>query len=168
MTVKSTNNESGASDKRRAIFAGSFNPFTVGHASIVERGLELFDEIIIVVGVNRDKPLADAESRAEKILNRYNNDTRVRVMIWNGLMAELALREHCRFFLRGIRGVADMEYEFNMADVNRRLCGAETVFLATLPEHRAISSSLVRELESYGVDIDKCIMQNQTLNKNNL
>lgn len=137
---------------RKAIFAGSFNPFTIGHASIIERGLELFDTILIVIGINPDKNMEDADIRADIIRNIYNKEPRVNVLIWNGLIADLARREECHFLLRGIRGVSDLEYEMNMADINRRLGGLETVFLPTLSRHRYISSSMVRELEKYGVD----------------
>lgn len=151
MTAKSTNNNQGL---RRAVFAGSFNPFTVGHASIVERGLGLFDEIIIAVGINRAKTSHDSQACVEAIDALYNNEPRVRVLKWDGLMADLAAKEGCRFFLRGVRNTTDFEYEKSMAEINRRLSGIETVFLPSLPEHEAVSSSVVRELQTYGADID--------------
>lgn len=151
MTAKSTNNPSNAKG-RTAIFAGSFNPFTVGHASIVERGLELFDYIVIALGINASKPSTDAELRAKDIATFYGDNPRIKVVTWNGLMVDLARREGATFFLRGVRSVADFEYERNMADINRRLAGIETVLMFALPEHEAISSSVVRELQSYGIE----------------
>ncbi len=150
--MKSTSNT-----PRTAVFGGSFNPFTIGHASIVERGLALFDRIVIAVGVNAKKAAGDAEARARAIRNIYANELRVSVVVWDGLMVDLARREGADFMLRGVRSVADFEYERNMADINRRLSGVETVLLFALPEHGAISSSVVRELAGYGTDISTFI-----------
>lgn len=158
MTAKSTNN--GAT--RKAIFAGSFNPFTVGHASIVDRGLELFDHIFIVVGVNAEKPVGDAESRAHIIRELYNKEPRVSVIVWNGLMVDLARNHDVRFFIRGVRNATDFEYERSMADINRRIAGIDTVFLPCLPELQAVTSSVVRELQSHGVDVSDFLPQNNT------
>lgn len=154
--MKSTNNIA-PSNNRTAIFGGSFNPYTVGHASIVERGLALFDRIVIAVGINAQKASGDAEGRAEVIRNIYADEPRVSVVVWDGLMVDLARREGAAFMLRGVRSVADFEYERNMADINRRLTGIETVLLFALPEHGAISSSVVRELAGYGADISTFI-----------
>lgn len=154
--MKSTNNIA-PSNNRTAIFGGSFNPYTVGHASIVERGLALFDRIVIAVGINAQKASGDAEGRAEVIRNIYVDEPRVSVVVWDGLMVDLARRERAAFMLRGVRSVADFEYERNMADINRRLTGIETVLLFALPEHGAISSSVVRELAGYGADISTFI-----------
>ena len=140
-----------------AIFAGSFNPFTKGHASIVRRGLEIFNRIIIVVGVNVDKPGDDADQRASKIRELYNNNERVAVITWDGLMVDLAVDMGVRFFIRGVRNCTDFEYEKTMANINRKLAGVETVFLPSLPEHEDISSSIVRELNHFGVDISDMI-----------
>ena len=158
MTAKLTNNSTqDANNKRKAIFAGSFNPFTVGHASIVERGLQIFDEIIIVVGINALKTSENAEKLAQTIRKLYNNEPRITVLVWSGLMVELARELNVRFFLRGVRNVSDFEYERNMADINRRLSGIETVLLPSLPEYGYLSSSVVRELESYGVDVSDMV-----------
>lgn len=139
---------------KSAIFAGSFNPFTKGHASIVERALELFDKLYVVVGVNAEKkPSAGATQQVEHIQRLYSNEPRVEVLLWDGLMADLARRKNVRFFVRGVRNVSDFEYERNMADVNRRIAGIETVFLPALPELGYINSSVVRELQNYGVDV---------------
>lgn len=152
MTVKSTNN---ADRERKAIFAGSFNPFTAGHASIVERGLNLFDRIYIVVGINSEKSATNAEESASFIRNLYNNEARIDVIVWKGLMVDLARQLGVNFFLRGVRNTVDFEYERNMADINREISGIETVFLSSLPQFNALSSSMLRELQSYGVNVDK-------------
>lgn len=140
--------------KRIALFAGSFNPFTIGHASIVERGLELFDEIVIGIGVNAAKTdsQADGENRAAHIRTLYAENPRVRVITYATLTVDAAQSVGAKFLLRGVRSVRDFEYERDLADVNRRLSGIETVLLYSLPEHAAISSSLVRELRAYGKD----------------
>ena len=152
--------------ERKAIFAGSFNPFTIGHASIVERSLKLFDRIIIVIGINSHKSSSDAEARLIEIKNLYNNEPRVDVLIWNGLMVDLARQHNIGFFVRGLRNSADFEYERNMADVNRKLAGIETIFFSTLPEHTAISSSLIRELRSYKADIAWMLPSDETSSDN--
>lgn len=143
--------------ERKAIFAGSFNPFTVGHASVIERALGIFDKIIIAIGINANKSPAEAEARAEKIRSIYTNEPRIDVLIWNGLMVDLAHQTDTQFFIRGIRNSADYEYERNMADINRKIGQIETIFFPTLPEHSAVSSSIVRELDSYGVDISEML-----------
>lgn len=141
-------------EKRIAVFGGSFNPFTIGHASIVERGLKLFDRIVIAVGVNINKPTDNYDNIAEKIRAVYKGNDAVKVVVWNGLMAELAQKEGAKFLIRGIRSVADFEYERNMADINRRISGVDTVFLSALPHLSDISSSVLRELEKYGFDTE--------------
>ena len=143
--------------EKNAIFAGSFNPFTIGHASIVERALRLFDHIYIVVGVNADKPSHDIDRNVDFIKSLYNNHPQIDVLLWSGLIVELARQKNVSFLIRGLRNTTDFEYERNMADINRSLSGIETVFFPTLPQHAAISSSVVRELMSYGADISKMI-----------
>ena len=150
MTAKSQNNSG-----RVALFAGSFDPFTIGHASIVERALPLFDRIIIAVGVNASKPGGTpADERCKSIRELYASDGRISVEAYSDeLTVDLADRLGANFLLRGVRSVKDFEYERDIADVNRRLSGIETVSLYTLPEHASVSSSIVRELRSYGRDI---------------
>ncbi|MDD2436995.1 MAG: pantetheine-phosphate adenylyltransferase [Massilibacteroides sp.] len=139
---------------RRAIFPGTFDPFTIGHQSLVGRGLDIVDEIIIAIGVNEKKqtyfPL---ETRIKAIEKLYQSDSRVRVMPYDLLTVDFAESVGARFILRGIRTVNDFEYEKTIADVNRILTGIETFILFTEPEHTHISSSIVRELLKYGKDI---------------
>ncbi|MDE6396827.1 MAG: pantetheine-phosphate adenylyltransferase [Muribaculaceae bacterium] len=144
---------------RVAIFPGSFDPFTIGHDSIVRRGLELFDLIVIAVGVNIRKPDAArvARENLEKIAEIYAGNPAVNAVIWEGLTADLAKKYGSKFILRGVRSVSDFEYERNMADVNRRIAGLETVILFAEPELAAVSSSVVRELRAFGHDISPYI-----------
>ncbi|MCC8118977.1 MAG: pantetheine-phosphate adenylyltransferase [Bacteroidales bacterium] len=137
-----------------AIFAGSFHPFTIGHADIVRRGLEIFDRIIISVGVNIAKGTT-APTAVEKIAELYKDEPRVTVVTWPGLTAELAKKTDARFLLRGVRSVKDYEYERDMADANRAVFGLETVILYASPDLAYVSSSLVRELQAYGEDVSR-------------
>lgn len=139
--------------ERIAFFAGSFNPFTLGHQSIVERGLRIFDRIVIGIGINAAKPAdTDVEERVAAILDVFGDDPRIEVEAYSELTWQAAQRLGCTHLLRGVRTMADFEYERTMADANRNLSGLETVILLTLPEHSFISSSLVRDLESHGAD----------------
>ena len=140
--------------KRIATFPGSFDPFTIGHASIVERGLPLFDEIVIGVGVNENKrALYTAEERVEHIRQLYADEPRVRVVSYSDLTIDLAHREGAKFILRGLRSVKDFEYERDIASMNQRLGDVETVLLFTDPNYLSISSSVVRELIAFGKDV---------------
>jgi pantetheine-phosphate adenylyltransferase len=139
---------------RRAIFPGTFDPFTIGHFSIVQRGLSFFDEIIICVGSNQaKKTLFTIERRLELIQQAFINEPRVKVSSYNTLTVDFALSVQADFVLRGLRSVADFEYERTAADANRRLTGIETVILFTESKYSYISSTVVRDLISYGRDI---------------
>lgn len=138
---------------KRALFAGTFNPFTVGHADIVKRGLVLFDEVVIAFGENQDKPSADIDARLQAIRDVYKDEPRVRVEVYHSLTVDFAQEIGANVLLRGVRTVADFEYERQMADANRALAGIETVVLFTKPELSHISSSLVRDLKKHGADV---------------
>lgn len=141
-------------EKRIALFPGTFDPFTIGHQSLVTRGLALVDEIIISIGIN-DKKLTyfSLEKRIQAIENLYRRNPRVKVRSYDSLTVDFAREAGAGFILRGIRTVNDFEYEKTIADVNRKLTGIETFILFTEPEHTHISSSIVRELLRYGKDI---------------
>lgn len=143
------------SPERVALFAGSFNPFTKGHLSVVERGVTLFDRVVVAVGINLAKGVpADLGERVEAIRRAVAPfGEAVEVTTFSGLAVDAAREHGAKFLLRGVRSVADFEYERNMADINRRIGGLETVLLYTLPELAAISSSVVRELRSFGRDV---------------
>ena len=140
-----------ASRCRRAVFPGSFDPFTQGHANLVERGLELFDELVIAVGYNISKPgWIPVDERVRALRALYAGCSRVEVVKHDGLTIELAQKLGARHILRGVRTVQDYEYELQMADVNRRLSGVDTVLLPALPQLASLSSSVVRELAHFG------------------
>ncbi len=137
-----------------AIFPGSFNPFTIGHRSIVERGLALFDKIVIAIGYNEHKPMAaDIHKEMELIEEAYKDEPRVEVTLYSGLTAEFARKTGACAILRGVRNITDFEYERTLADVNKNILGMDTVFLIALPEYSYVSSSMVRELSANGHDI---------------
>ena len=147
-------------EKRRAIFPGTFDPFTVGHQSLVDRALTLVDEIVISIGVNlTKKTYFSLEERVASIEQLYRNEPRVQVMLYDSLTVDFAKRIDARFILRGIRTMSDFEYEKHMADVNRELTGIETFILFTEPEYTHISSSIVRELLQYGKDTSRFVPQ---------
>lgn len=139
---------------KKALFAGSFDPFTLGHQSIVERTLSLADEVIIGIGNNADKrPYFSAELRKRMISALFEDEPRVSVQIYNGLTTDFAKDAGATFLVRGVRSVSDFEFERCIADVNRQLTGIDTVLLFTEPQLSSISSSIVRELLSYGKDV---------------
>ncbi len=146
---------------KRAIFPGSFDPFTIGHYSIVQRGLHIFDEIIIGIGHNQSKKtLFSAEKRLQIIQDAFADAPRVKVQIYNSLTIDFAKEVDAAFILRGLRTVADFEYERTIGDTNRIISGVETVILFTEAAYAHISSTVARELMSYGKDISAFLPPN--------
>lgn len=144
--------------KKIAIFPGTFDPFTLGHLSLIERGLSLMDEIIVAIGVNDAKrTYFSLEQRVRMIDLFFQHNPHVRVLAYNSLTVDFAHSVNAEFILRGIRTVNDFEYEKSIADVNRKMTGIETIILFTEPEHTHISSTIVRELLRYGKDVSDFI-----------
>lgn len=145
---------------KKAIFPGTFDPFTLGHHSIVKRALTFMDEVIIGIGINENKRcLQSVEQRLEAIRKLYADEPNVKVMAYGGLTIDFAQEQGVGFIVRGIRSVKDFEYEEGIADVNRKLSGIETIFLFTEPELASVSSSVVRELLHYGKDVSMFLPQ---------
>ena len=139
---------------KRAIFPGSFDPFTLGHHSIVKRALTFIDEVVIGIGSNEGKHnLIPVEKRTEMIRRLYADEPRIKVEAYSGLTVDFARKHDAAFIIRGIRSVKDFEYEESIADINRKLNNIETIFLFTEPELASVSSSVVRELLHYGKDV---------------
>jgi pantetheine-phosphate adenylyltransferase len=136
------------------IFPGTFDPFTLGHESLVRRGLGLFDEIVIGVGVNENKrSLLPTDRRVLSIEKLYKDEPRVRVEAYSDLTIDFARRMNAGYIIRGIRTVNDFEYEETTADVNRKLSGIETIVFFTEPHLACVSSTIVRELVHFGKDV---------------
>jgi pantetheine-phosphate adenylyltransferase len=139
---------------RTALFAGTFDPFTLGHASVVRRGLNLFDKVVIAIGVNNEKqtyfPL---EQRLEQIRICYAGDARVEVCTYDGLTVDCAKKHGADVLLRGVRSLTDFEYERLLSDVNLKISGMETVCLFTEPELASIQSNVVRDLLKHNQDV---------------
>ena len=138
----------------RAIFPGTFDPFTIGHESIVRRALTFVDEVIIAIGINEQKhSLFPIEKREQMIRDYYKDEPRVKVMSYSNLTVDFAREVGANLIIRGIRTVKDFEYEETISDINRKLAGVETILLFTEPELTSVSSTIVRELMKYGKDI---------------
>lgn len=140
-----------------ALFPGSFNPFTIGHANIVSRALNLFDKVIIGIGINSEKSQENIAKNLKEIEDRYANEPRVKVITYSTLTADVVEKENATCIIRGIRNNVDLNYESEIAQVNYTLFKVETVFLLASPELKEISSSLVRELERYGKKIEELL-----------
>lgn len=142
-------------EKKTAIFPGSFDPFTKGHEDIVIRSLNLFDEVIIAVGHNTKKNrYFDIELMLEKINQAFENNERVKIILYDELTAMLAEKHQAKYLVRGLRNTTDFEYENSISQINKSLnSGLETVFLITSPELAPISSSIIREVHRYGGDV---------------
>ncbi len=140
----------------RAIFPGTFDPFTVGHASIVRRALTFVDEIVIGIGINENKNTHfPIDRREEMIRHYYESEPRVSVQSYDCLTIDFARQVDANLIIRGIRTVKDFEYEETIADINRKLTGIETILLFTEPELTCVSSTIVRELLSYKKDVSQ-------------
>lgn len=141
---------------KTAVFPGSFDPFTLGHANLVERALRIFDQVIIAVGYNVAKPSwIPVNERVRAVQELYQTELRVQVMSYNNLTVDFAKENNAGFILRGVRTMQDYEYELQMADINRMLDGIETVVLFTDSALSSISSSMVRELHHFGRDMSQ-------------
>ncbi|MDR0349425.1 MAG: pantetheine-phosphate adenylyltransferase [Tannerella sp.] len=144
--------------KKKALFSGTFDPFTTGHHSLVKRALSFTGEIVIAIGVNYEKKtFYSLEERLRFIRKIYAEEPRVEVLSYDMLTVDFAKEIRADFLLRGVRNISDFEYEKYLADVNRKLANMETVILISEPEYEHVSSSLVRELVYYKKDISHLI-----------
>ncbi len=140
--------------ERIAVFAGSFDPFTIGHKDIAERACAIFDKLIILIANNVNKKTHfSAEKRAELARDAMADFPQASIEIWDGLTVDYLQKNNIKFLVRGLRNGLDLEQEQAIAWNNAKLLpGTETVFLSSKPEHLAVSSSLVRELLAFGKD----------------
>ncbi|MEM6721217.1 MAG: pantetheine-phosphate adenylyltransferase [Bacteroidota bacterium] len=132
---------------KRAIFPGSFDPITLGHYDIIKRGIKLFDEVIVAIGVNSAKKyMFSLEQRKQFIEESFKDEPRVSVVTYEGLTVDFCMQHNVDFILRGLRNPADFEFEKAIAHTNRDLAPIETIFLLTAASTSYISSSIVREV----------------------
>jgi pantetheine-phosphate adenylyltransferase len=143
---------------RKAIFPGSFDPITLGHYDIIKRGVSLFDEVIVAIGINADKKyMFSLEQRKKFIEEAFKDEPKVKVITYQGLTIDLCKKENADFILRGLRNPADFEFEKAIAHTNRKLSKIETVFLLTASKTSYISSSIVRDVLRNGGDISELV-----------
>jgi pantetheine-phosphate adenylyltransferase len=132
---------------KRALFPGSFDPITLGHYDIIKRALDLFDEIVVAIGINSDKNyMFTVEQRKEFIEKAFTDEPKVKVTTYQGLTVDFCKEIDAQFILRGLRNPADFEFEKAIAHTNRKLSQIETVFLLTAARTSFISSSIVRDV----------------------
>ena len=132
---------------KKAIFPGSFDPITLGHVDIIERGVTLFDELVIAIGVNADKKyMFSLDERKRFIEETFKDQPKIKVLIYSGLTVKFCQEKKAEFILRGLRNPADFEFEKAIAHTNRKLSEIETVFLLTSSGKSYISSSIVRDV----------------------
>ena len=143
---------------KTALFAGSFDPFTIGHYALVKRALPMFEKIVIGIGTNSGKRcMFTIEERIKAIEKAFADEARVEVKVYNTLTMDFAKEIGADVLLRGVRSTKDFEYEREIADMNLRLGGIDTVLLISEPEHASTSSSIVRELITYGKDVSELL-----------
>ena len=141
-------------DTKIALFPGSFDPYTIGHHDILMRALPLFDKVVIAIGINRNKkPYFPIEERLSSLHELYEGNPKIEIITYNTLTTDLAQTIGAQYIIRGVRNLSDYEYELTIADVNRKLTGIETVLFFSKPELSHVSSSIVRELHSFGKNI---------------
>lgn len=141
-------------DTKIALFPGSFDPYTIGHHDILMRALPLFDKVVIALGINRNKkPYFPIEERLSSLHELYEGNKKIDIITYNTLTTDLAQTIGAQYIIRGVRNFSDYEYELTIADVNRKLTGIETVLFFSKPELSHVSSSIVRELHSFGKNI---------------
>ena len=138
-----------------ALFPGSFDPFTVGHQALVSEGLRFFDKVVVAVGENPEKRgLLTTENRKRLIEDLYRDEPRVEVVSYSGLTGNYCREHELKFILRGMRNTVDFDFERNMMQINQRLYPEiTTVLLFTPSEYVAVSSSVIREILSFGGDV---------------
>ncbi len=143
----------------RAVFPGSFDPITIGHQSVIERALPLFDEIIIAIGINSTKnSMFDIKTRIQWIKDSFKNSPKIRVESYSGLTVDFCKEQKADYILRGLRTAADFEFERGIGQVNKLMDNKiETIFMLTSTAHTPISSSIVRDVVKHKGDISNLV-----------
>ena len=149
---------------KRAVFPGSFDPVTIGHQDIVNRGLKIFDEIIIGVGENTDKKyMFSSNERFDFVSKTFEADAKVLIKTYDGLTVDFCKKNNAEFIIRGLRNPADFEFEKKIALFNNSLEDIETIFFLTSPNNAFISSSIVREIIENDGDYKKYVPKSVTI-----
>jgi len=145
--------------KRSAVYPGTFDPITLGHVDVVNRGLKLFDRVVIGVAENPNKkPMFDLETRLHMVSEAFQDEPRVETVAFSGLLVELAQSQKAGAILRGLRAASDFEYEFQMATMNRRLDEKiETAFVMAREDYTFVSSRFIREISGMGGDVSQLV-----------
>lgn len=146
---------------RRAVYPGTFDPITLGHVDVVQRGLKLFDEIVVAVAESsRKNPMFDLAARLQMVNETFAGDTAIRVVSFDGLLVNLVEQQQACAVLRGLRAASDFEYEFQLAAMNRKLNSEiESVFVMAREEYTFVSSSFIREISTMGGDVNALVPQ---------
>ena len=143
---------------RRAVAPGSFDPITLGHLDVIERASTKFDEVIVAVLINSTKAgLFSIEERIDLIERSVAHLRNVSVDSWSGLLADYCTERDVSVTVKGLRAVSDFDYELQMSQMNLKLKGVETFFMATKPDYSFLSSSLVKEIAKYGGDVSSLV-----------
>ena len=147
---------------RTAIYPGSFDPLTNGHVAIIQRGLKLFDRLVVAVANNPQKsPLFTVDERKQLIDEAFGHDPRLEVDSFDALLVQYAQKRGISTILRGLRAVSDFDYEFQIANMNRKLFpDMETVFVMTGEDYFFVSARLVREVATFGGDVSGLVPDN--------
>ena len=152
--------------KRKAVFPGSFDPITNGHCDIILRGIALFDEVIVAVGINSEKKyMFDLEERKKYIEIAFKNESKVKVISFEGLTIDLCRKMNANYLLRGIRNSGDFEFEKAIAQTNAKLSNIETIFMLTNTDTSFISSTIVRDIIRNNGDCSLLVPKSVTLKK---
>ncbi|MDX8384058.1 MAG: pantetheine-phosphate adenylyltransferase [Ghiorsea sp.] len=146
---------------RTAIYPGTFDPITLGHVDVVQRGLKLFDEVVVAIADNPKKqPMFDVKTRLKMVQDTFLGEKRIKVISFDGLLVHLVQQHQALAILRGLRAVSDFEYEFQLAAMNRKLdANIESVFVMAREEYTFVSSSFIREISSMGGDVSSLVPQ---------
>ena len=143
---------------KKAVFPGSFDPLTLGHCDIIHKSIDLFDEVILAIGINSTKEsMFSLEQRTQFINEEFSNHAKVKILTYQGLTVDFCKEINADFIVRGLRNPADFEFEKTIAQTNKKLTGIETVFFLTSPETAYISSSIVREIIANKGDYTKLV-----------
>jgi len=143
---------------KKAVFPGSFDPLTLGHCDIIHKSIDLFDEIILAIGVNSKKEsMFSLDERKQFINEEFSNQSKIKTLTYQGLTVDFCKEINADFIVRGLRNPADFEFEKTIAQTNKKLTGIETVFFLTSPETAYISSSIVREIIANKGDYTKLV-----------